>query len=826
MSTHLVDKHTATAHTSAFTASPNTQSIVANLWHVKLGHPSSSILQNILQSLHLPLKMSSIKFCEACKLGKHHQLPFPISKTVYTKPFELIHTDLWGPAPMISSTGHRYYVSFIDSYSRYTWWFPLKLKSDTLNVFLQFNKFVKVQFGASIKAIQSDMGGEFISLAKHLTSMGIHYRMSCPYSHQQNGVAERKHRHIVEIGLSLLARARMPLKFWSEAFSTAVILINNLPTPSLNLKSPYETLYHKKPNYQYFKVFGSACYPYLRPFHSHKLDFHTFKCVFIGYSLHHKGYKCLHSSGRIYLSRHVIFHEHDLPYQSLFSSSQSVHIPPSSSLPISFLHSISPTVICSTTPSSVPSSASQYYHNHYVSASSSASPTAPPSVSVSPSTAPSSNNSPTIPQPAPIPSNTHPMITRSKLGIFKPKSYSASCSPICCLSESEPRSVKAAIQHSHWLAAMKVEYNALLQNRTWSLVPCNPSMRVVGNKWIFRIKHNPDGSVLKYKARLVAKGFHQSQGIDFFDTYSPVIKSSTIRIAFSLAASYGWDIQQVDINNAFLNGELDEMVFMHQPEGFISNDHPHHVCRLHKALYGLKQAPRAWFHKLKHALLGWGFTNATSDVSLFIKHVNSNVLFLLVYVDDILITGSSPALTSRTIAELQSVFALKVLGSVDYFLGFEASRSSAGIYLTQSKYISDLLLKTQLQHSKPCSTPLSPSTVLSLHVGAPFSDPTLYRSTIGALQYLTHTRPDIAFSVNKLSQFLSSPTDVHWVACKRILRYLMGTMHLGLPFNSSSNLTISAYSDVDWGSSLDDRRSTSGMCVYLGSNLISWSSRK
>ncbi|KAL5737443.1 hypothetical protein ACOSP7_030204 [Xanthoceras sorbifolium] len=162
---------------------------------------------------------------------------------------------------------------------------------------------------------------------------------------------------------------------------------------------------------------------------------------------------------------------------------------------------------------------------------------------------------------------------------------------------------------------------------------------------------------------------------------------------------------------------------MQQPEGFISDAHPHHVCRLYKALYGLKQAPRACFHKLKHALLRWGFTNAEYDVSLFIKHVNSDVLFPLVYVDDILITGSNPALISHTIANLRSVFALKVLGSVDYFLGFEAFRSSTSIYLTQSKYILDLLLKTQLQNSKSCSTPLSPSTILSLHVGAPFSDP-------------------------------------------------------------------------------------------------------
>ena len=200
---------------------------------------------------------------------------------------------------------------------------------------------------------------------------------------------------------------------------------------------------------------------------------------------------------------------------------------------------------------------------------------------------------------------------------------------------------------------------------------------------------------------------------------------------------------------------------MTQPEGFVDSSNPHHVCRLHKSLYGLKQAPRSWFHKLKTALLSWGFTNSTSDTSLFLKVTDTTSLFLLVYVDDILVTGSSPADIKQLIITLHSTFALKTLGTVNYFLGFEAFRDSSGLFLTQAKYIADLLKKTNMADSHSCDTPIAAGTKLSLSDGVPFSDPTLYRSTIDALQYLTNTRPDISFIINKLSQFLVAPTLVH-----------------------------------------------------------------
>ena len=265
---------------------------------------------------------------------------------------------------------------------------------------------------------------------------------------------------------------------------------------------------------------------------------------------------------------------------------------------------------------------------------------------------------------------------------------------------------------------------------------------------------------------------------------------------------------------------------MVQLEGFQDLKRPHHVCKLKKALFGLKQAPRAWFDRLKTALLDWGFTNSMSDSSLFFCRVNDKLLLVLVYVDDILITDEDPTMVSKLITDLDSQFSLKTLGPVSYFLGIEACRTLRGLILNQKKYLQDLLAKTNMFSAKECPSPMCTSKKLFVNDGMLFEHSTVYRSTIGALQYLTLTRPDIAFTVNKLSQFLQAPTMSHWAACKRLLRYLKGTQNIGIHFRPASRMSLECFSDADWASSIDDRRSTSGYCVFLGGNLITWSSKK
>jgi histone deacetylase 1/2 len=307
-----------------------------------------------------------------------------------------------------------------------------------------------------------------------------------------------------------------------------------------------------------------------------------------------------------------------------------------------------------------------------------------------------------------------------------------------------------------------------------------------------------------------------------------VVKAATIHLVLSLAVSFGWTLRQLDVQNAFLHGNLEEEVFMRQPPRYESKTHLHFVCKLDKALYGLKQAPRAWYSRLSSKLQSLGFKSSKADVSLFMYNKRGIVIFLLVYVDDIIVASSSPAATAALLKDFQADFALKDLGDLHYFLGIEVKKVCNGILLTQQKYTSDLLQWVGMKNCKPMNTPMSTVDKLSIHDGDPLGpkDITEYRSSVGALQYLTLTRPDISFAVNKVCQFLHKPTTVHWSSVKCILRYLQFTVDMGLRICKSPSTLVSAFSDADWAGCSDDRRSTCGFAVYLGSNLISWSARK
>uniref|UniRef100_A0A2N9F5L7 Reverse transcriptase Ty1/copia-type domain-containing protein n=1 Tax=Fagus sylvatica TaxID=28930 RepID=A0A2N9F5L7_FAGSY len=348
---------------------------------------------------------------------------------------------------------------------------------------------------------------------------------------------------------------------------------------------------------------------------------------------------------------------------------------------------------------------------------------------------------------------------------------------------------------------------------------------LVGCRWVYKIKRATDGSVSRYKARLVAKGFHQQAGVDYAETFSPVVKPPTVRIILSLAAQNRWQLRQLDVSNAFLHGYLQETVYMAQPTGFIDAVQPSHVCHLHKSLYGLKQAPRAWFERFTSHLLTLGFTASVADASLFVLKQDSVIVYLLLYVDDIIITGSDSTVVSNIISQLSTTFEVKDLGPLRYFLGLQIDYKKAGFFVHQSKYITDLLTKFKMSDCKLASTPIATAPVLSTSASDSLADPTPYRSLVGALQYATFTRPDITFAVNRVCQFMHNPSSAHFVAAKRILRYLKGSLDKGVLFQPGP-LTLTAFTDADWAGDPVDRRSTSGITVFLGNNPITWLSKK
>ncbi|KAM0067227.1 putative RNA-directed DNA polymerase [Helianthus debilis subsp. tardiflorus] len=372
---------------------------------------------------------------------------------------------------------------------------------------------------------------------------------------------------------------------------------------------------------------------------------------------------------------------------------------------------------------------------------------------------------------------------------------------------------------------MDDEYKSLLRNQTWELVA--PSSRhPIRCKWVFRIKRRPDGSVDKYKARLDAKGFLQEYGKDYFDTFSPVTKPVTIRTVLSIALSRGWSLRQLDVNNVFLPGRLQEEVYMVQPPGYVHPQFPNYVCKLRRSLYGLKQVPRAWYMALTSFLVDFGFTKSQADASLFIYNHNGIICYFLVYVDDILLTSNNNGFMNDFIHNLSSRFSIKDLGYPSHFLGVEFIPTAHGLFLSQYRHIHDLLTLHRMDGAKSVQTPLCSSQVLTLEDGTPKVDPTPYRKLVGSLQYLAFIRPDISFAVNKLSQFMHQPTQTHWQALKRLLRYLKGTVYHGMFLKKKSPLELTTFSDSDWGGVSTVGRSTTAYILYLGSNIISWNSAR
>ncbi|KAK6161335.1 hypothetical protein DH2020_004716 [Rehmannia glutinosa] len=373
---------------------------------------------------------------------------------------------------------------------------------------------------------------------------------------------------------------------------------------------------------------------------------------------------------------------------------------------------------------------------------------------------------------------------------------------------------------------MQEELNQFERNDVWELVPCPPSQTIIGTKCIFRNKLDVQCNTVRNKVRLVAQGYYQEEGIDYDETFVPVAKLVTVRLLIAIAAPRSWELHQMDIKSAFLNGFLNEEVFVEQPKGFQDPHKPNHVFKLKKALYGLKQAPRAWYERLAEFLLHVGFQRGSVDKTLFIKKEKQHLVIAQVYVDDIVFGSTSDFLKDEFVKSMSSTFEMSLVGELNFFLGLQIKQMPDGIFITQNKYAKNLVKRFGLDNKKHMKTPMGTNEKLSKDESGTPIYPTLYRSMIGSLLYLTASRPDISYSVCVFARYQSCPKESHLKVVKIIIRYINGTTKLGILYSSDTNTNLAGFSDADWAGDVDDRKNTTGGCFYLGNNLVSRYSKK
>lgn len=725
----------------------------AELWHRRLGHFHHVGLlymqkQNLVKGV--PLLEDKLADCVACQYGKQTRRPFPQTAWRAMHKLQLVHTDVGGPQKTPSLNGSKYYIAFIDDYTRFCWIYFLKSKSEVANVFWKYKAWVENQSSCRMQKIRSDNGKEYTNeiFDKFCEEAGIEHQLTTPYTPQQNGVSERKNRSIMEMTRCMLHEKELPKKLWAEATNTAVFLLNRLPTRVLQKKTPFEAWFGYKPDLKNLRTFGCLCFSYVPQVKRDKLDKKAEPGVFIGYSNSSKAYRIFQpQNGKILVSRDVKFME---DRQWNWEESIKMQLP---KVPQYFDEDID----------DVPVRGIRSLSDVY---------------------------------------------ERNNVAVFEPAEF------------------EEAEKDDKWIEAMKEELRMIEKNDTWELVDRPQHRKVIGVKWVYRTKLNADGSVNKYKARLVVKGYSQVFGVDFSETFAPVARLDTIRMLLALTAQKGWKTYQLDVKSAFLNGYLQEEIYVEQPEGFQVKGQEEKVYLLKKALYGLKQAPRAWYSRIDEHLQSLGFVKSPSEATLYVKGTDANLIVVSVYVDDLLVTGSNEKLVKEFKAEMLKVFEMTDLGLMSYFLGMEVKQDHDGVFISQKKYAKEILNKFHMDDCKRTSTPMNQKEKFSKDDGTEKVDESQYRSLIGCLMYLTATRPDIMFSVSLLSRFMHCASEVHFQAAKRIVRYIKGTTNYGIKYSYCQNFKLHGYSDSDWAGSIDDMRSTTGFCFNFGSGIFSWSSKK
>ena len=554
-----------------------------NLWHQRFGHLGERNL-SMLKTSELVDGFDydvskNIDFCESCVNGKIHRSAFPKSgRQRAAEPLGLVHSDLCGKISSPSLSQAEYFIVFIDDKTHYVWIYVIKHKHEVFQKFLEWKSFVEKSSGCQVKKLRTDNGGEYTSteFENYLRKEGIEHQYTIPKTPEQNGVSERMNRTLVEAVRSMLADSGLPQKFWAEALSTAAYLINRSPTRSLTGKTPFEAWFGKKPNVKHLRVFGCAAYIHVPKDVRKKLDPKAKKCIFLGYGTTRKGYRLYdHKSSSIIHSRDIVFNELTRGHVSE-GDKQLIQV------------------------ESLPDNEPEE-------------PEVEPADDGSPESESEVGERENDSRDSEREDTEAPALRRSTRESRRPDYYGVRVDVFTAAELQEPRTVHEALscpEEEQWKAAMQKEMESIYSNDVWDLVVLPKDRKPVGSKWVFKKKTKVDGSIERYKARLVAQGFSQKPGLDYDETFSPVIRFESFRSLVAVAVQKGLKLHQLDITTAFLNGQLKEEVYMEQPEGFVEKGKEHLVCKLKQSLYGLKQSPRCWNSTLDAHLKGMGYVQS------------------------------------------------------------------------------------------------------------------------------------------------------------------------------------------------------------------------
>ncbi|KAJ1700593.1 hypothetical protein LUZ63_000372 [Rhynchospora breviuscula] len=611
----------------------------------------------------------------------------------------------------------------------------------------------------------------------------------------------------------MLHEFAVPKFLWTEAVNTACHVVNRACIRSKLKKTLFELWVGRTPNISYFRVFGSKCFVLDESPKVTKFDAKSLTGIFVGYSNTSKAYRVYLPTSRVVIeSINVKFNENANEKTEEGNSivgiqdrvtTQEIEFQPKDELP--------PVILEEPLNRDDDNLIGEENHEENT-------------IETTQDEMPHDKTQP-IPQPVHEPPevfrevSSHPLSNvigdpregvRTRSGLNQMIGYCA------FVSQLEPKSFKEANIDPNWIVAMQEELNQFERNQVWELVPLPSGKQVIGTKWVYRNKLDEIDNVVRNKARLIAQDFKQQEGIDFEKTFAPLAHLESIRMLLAYAANKGFTLFQMNVKSAFLNGWIDEEVYVQQPPGFVDHFNPDHLFKIHKILYGLKQTPRAWYGRLCTFLIDNDFARGKMDTTLFTKKRDNHLLLVQIYVDDIIFGSTNATLAQEFPSLMSSEFEMSMIGELNFFLGLQIKQLQDGIFISQIKYAKELIKKFGVEDNKSLDTPMGKSANIDADEKGKPMDITLYRDIIGSLLYLTASRPDIMYAVCLCVRYQANPKKSHHKAIKRILRYVKGTQSLDLWYGKQTELDLVGYTDADFAGDRMDRKSTSGTCQFLG----------